>query len=316
MTSSSNQTVRKIADVCPSWECNRLTFETRSGWPLFNPSIFLVRNEIWGIVRTANYRLTPQGMYPIIDDPSIPATGDIRTRNYLFRLSDQLDLIESPSLISLAPGVGEPSWHDHLEDLRPFTLNDEMYAVASLYEYEKDTVSMRLVKLNDRAEIICGFMLPSPFKRNKEKNWMPIVKDNELRLVYSSSPTVIVGTNFDDNVLSVYSSGGGLKELYGWSGSSQGCAVGEWTLCVVHTRAETSEGTSYIHRFVMFDAKLRVCALSEPFVFHGYGIEFCAGLVCNENQLVLSYGVNDALAMIGSMSLYDALNSITWRKPA
>lgn len=316
MSLDKSQELKKISELCPSWIYKKIDFRKNSKWPLFNPSVLVDGDEFLAVVRTANYRLISHNLHPITDDPLNPYTGLIRTRNYLIRLSHQFELVEEPIPMSLSPNFSEPSWEDHLEDLRLFVIDGELYAIAALYEHREDRSSIKIVSIDREGKISQAFNVPSPFGRQKEKNWIPIYKNNLLHLIHTCSPTIVVTVDIKANTMTTWQSGSGIAELNGWSGSSQGCAVGDWTLCVVHKRTLANTGLSYPHRFVMFDAELRVCAISDKFVFHHDGVEFCAGLAKREDQLVLSYGVNDGEAMIGSMSLYDALNTLRWRAPS
>jgi len=82
-------------------------------------------------------------------------------------------------------------------------------------------------------------------------------------------------------------------------GGSQAVRMDDGWLVVVHDVAFPGSNRMYLHRFVMFDDKLRLVSMTDPFYFEKLGIEFCAGLARVGDKLVASYAVNDGSARLG-----------------
>jgi hypothetical protein len=79
-------------------------------------------------------------------------------------------------------------------------------------------------------------------------------------------------------------------------------------LAVLHTSHADPQGKRYYnHRFVQYGPDFKVQRLSLPFVFEGKTIEFCAGMTHHpaQHRLVLSYGVRDCEAHIGTIGVDD-----------
>ena len=97
-----------------------------------------------------------------------------------------------------------------------------------------------------------------------------------------------------------------------WRGSSQAVRVGDHWLWVDHRMIEDVShlGNVYVHRFVLADSKLqKIVSTSRPFVFKGYGVEFCAGLALDGSNAVLSYSSRDANALLAIVSLESVLSA-------
>jgi hypothetical protein len=97
-----------------------------------------------------------------------------------------------------------------------------------------------------------------------------------------------------------------VTALYDIDGGSQLLRTPAGWLGVCHEAAIPAGGPrTYLHRFFLLDPKWRLAGLCEPFSFTGEPIEFCAGLALDQDgqRLLLSFGVNDAQAFIGTVDL-------------
>lgn len=310
----------KIAEIAPSWVSSVLTISPKTGWPTFNPSICWNGTEIVTVIRTANYRLRLKAatgeMLPAPLDLCLPASDDFRTVNYIGSLSERLEWLRAPIPIVLPEGRGDPLWCERIEDCRLIVVEGVLFALATIYDRVGGSNRMGLVRLGDDGGISGILTLGSPLNNPREKNWMPLVTGKTVHLVYSCHPVIVVTVDFNDNTVCTRKIEDGPEDLKGWAGSSQGCAVDGSMLCIVHRKVVIDDRLYYRHRFVMFDEDLHIRALSAPFFFQHEGVEFCAGMTRVHDRLYVSYGVNDDAAMIGSLSVEEALNSLVWCRPA
>ncbi|PWC36259.1 hypothetical protein [Azospirillum sp. TSO35-2] len=311
---------QKLEDLAPSWTSRVLSFTPTSGWPAFNPSIWWNGNDITVCIRSANYRLghrsLPSEMLPSPGDLSPPHETDFRTLNYIGSLSEGLEWRQTPTPVVLPDGVGDPAWRDRIEDCRLLMIDGALGAVASIYDRPQNKAFMCFMRIGGDGKILGILPLVSPMDWAWEKNWMPVVRGRTLHLIYSCRPSIVISLDFTKNTMSTWQAGSGPEDLQGWSGSSQGCDIDGSALCVVHRKERVDDRLRYSHRFVMFDRDLRICAMSKPFIFQQDGVEFCAGMTRVRDRLFLSYGVADTVAMIGTMSVDEALASLTPHTPA
>lgn len=132
-----------------------------------------------------------------------------------------------------------------------------------------------------------------------QKNWMPLVQDDELHFVYSTDPTELLAFDRDSHACRVERSHTPARCLDDLRGGSQVVRVPDGWLYVAHQAIVQPDGTRhYLHRFVLLDERFDVASVSEPFSLLERGIEFCAGLARDpeRGRLVVSFGVADARA--------------------
>jgi hypothetical protein len=54
----------------------------------------------------------------------------------------------------------------------------------------------------------------------------------------------------------------------------------------------------YIHVFVVFDKKMNLIGYSEPFNFENILVEYCIGLLIDNNNFVMTYSTLDSTTKI------------------
>lgn len=169
---------------------------------------------------------------------------------------------------------------------------------------------MGVLKLDDEGGIEDVFALRGPWSLHHQKNWKPAPTDAEpLRWIYASDPLTLVTPAMATARRSIH-----WLATSAWRGSTQALQLpgGQWLWVDHRAVIRFDEGRNlYLHRFTLADRDLtRVEAVSEPWVFRSYGVEFCAGLAIDGERLVLSYSVKDALPFITSCGLEAALATL------
>jgi len=96
--------------------------------------------------------------------------------------------------------------------------------------------------------------------------------------------------------------GDGRADLVGWSGSSQIVPHKGRLVTCLHRRMGEKNGKKpiyYAHRLVEYDADTwDVTRVSPIFLFEAEQIEFNSGLVITPENVLFSYGVMDAAAVV------------------
>lgn len=256
----------------------------------FNPSIV----EDYVLVRTSNYEL---------DVPPGPS-WEPDTVNYLGRLRDRkvenLNPLEDSHRSRIVMRNG-------LEDGRLIRYHGRLYGLFSaLYQ----TTGAVVVTRNTMTLVDLESFEYRTFPGNiREKNWMPFEFEDELWFLTSTSP------------FKAFSVSGKVKEGPGletfWSGSSQLIPFRDGWLGVVHRHGKKVKPSGswvcrdYIHAFIFMDKHFNL-DLSPPFRFFGEGVEFCAGLKIDGDELCLSFGVHDNAGYL----LWLGLNNASGNGPA
>jgi len=250
------------------------------GHPL-NPGLTVWKDEVWVNVRVCS-------------------KANHTTKNFLARVVD--DRLEGEFLVDKS-GVGPTAYG--FEDLRLFVLHDQLHAIAAV-SLQGSTGNPRtgqvLLRL-EGAEIKKAWMQLS---KRHEKNWMPVVDDDRLRLIYSTDPLMSLTWNeatglVDPPVDHIPQIDALLR------GGSNLIPYEDGWLTVVHQiHATGKDRTSldravYVHRFVQFTKDLGQAKVGGPFYIKHVGIEFVSGLAHYKNKLLLAFGVGDREAWIAEI---------------
>jgi hypothetical protein len=68
----------------------------------------------------------------------------------------------------------------------------------------------------------------------------------------------------------------------------------------------------YFHVFVIFDSELNLIKYSQPFTFDNKLIEFCIGLVVEEENILMTYSIYDNSSVLGIYNKVKLINSLAW----
>ncbi|HLQ90069.1 MAG TPA: glycosyltransferase [Xanthobacteraceae bacterium] len=291
--------------MMPSFAGRPISFAAPAGYRSTNPSVTRLGNEIVMVQRTVNYTLTADGLrYETTDN------GPIRTRNFLLRLDSTLDVQASVEIL-LPADIPEPVSRLALgfEDLRIFGWHGVLWCNACFRELTPEAwCEQVLARIDETAAGVCRLtdwrILQPEGPREHQKNWMPQVSGDNLRFVYNCDPTRIVNERGETVAQTVPKIAG-----KNFRGGTQLIAFDEGWLALIHEvqwRAGANQ-RYYHHRFVWFDTKCVLQAISRPFFFNRKGIEFAAGLAWHPDgrRLLISYGVGDAESWIATVDEAD-----------
>lgn len=293
----------RLEQVVRGTRLGRIEVPIEPAWPVCNPSIAAdPSGGFRAVVRVVSYR-HDEGRYHSVD-----ADGRIRTRNVLVELDDALRerstrLVDEPGPVVPPPVPG--ALVVGYEDCRLVRVGDRWFALATVRDRDDDhRCRMALLHL-DGPTVTRSVLLDGPDPSRHEKNWMPVVLDGELHVVYSCGPTVVLRVDVECGRTTEVARHATHPLLGPWSGGSGLVALDgdldghEGFVAVVHDRVVPDGGSRiYRHRFVRFDEALRIAAATPWFSFEGVDVEFAAGLAPYGDDLLVTYGVNDELAAV------------------
>jgi len=297
--------LRPLAEHCPSFKSREIHATPQPDYVAMNPSVALHNGELHCIVRTVNYTIDGDGRYLIKGEGEPNGSNPIDTKNLLLRLNADLSTASQQPIIWEAPLDPQFTLVRGLEDMRLFSWKDELWATACVREYLASGTPVQ-------ALVTVTADKPTTFLTDGsacEKNWMPLVDGDDLHYVYRLD-TVVAG---DVNKLSVSRAPAKIA-VDNISGGSQCIPFKNGWLCVVHEAIDPGDYRRiYAHRFAWLSRDYTLRRLSLPFCFHAQQIEFCAGLAPHPNglDLVLSYGVKDAQAMLAQVSITDVATMLS-----
>ena len=250
---------------------------------------------MWCVVRTINCTL--KGRKHTVFDPN----GIYRTENYLGRLLPNGELVEPRLMRDLDPESQKRPVLDHVgyEDVRLVSVGGELAGSATVRIGE----SCRIVRLHLNAQGDVERADVQPSNQIHEKNWMPLSVNGAFTWIYSLDPTAILPGPLHQSSLA-------LDHLRG------GAAINfdGGYLCVTHEAIDFPDRRIYLHRFVRLNARFTVVAVSATWVFAQHGIEFCAGLEQDGEEIVLSYGIDDCAPWITRVDA-EEIRTMEWIAP-
>lgn len=194
-----------------------------------------------------------------------------------------------------------PTYWTGLEDIRFLSKHE---CLASVPEYNK-TGQPCIVRFHFDGSSMRALEICQP--SSVEKNWMPFEWNGKAYVLYSLVPFVIKSVSIDD-CKQIPISFEIEQKLKGYHGSTNAIPFEKGYLCLVHKLEENR----IHHRWVYWSVEKGPLAISNPFVLfqHSY-IEFPCSLVCYNERIFISLGVNDDKAFILEVSLYSIYKSLS-----
>jgi tetratricopeptide (TPR) repeat protein len=301
--------VQSAEELFGGVERTELVIEARKPYRLSNPSVAAAGGKLSCIVRSVNY-LYQDGYYVSQDEDRV-----IRTENYYVELANDLSVTTSvPIHDNDLEREFFPFRIRGYEDCRLIFLRDRWWCSATIWDGDSSGLGqIALLRLDSERQIDSVKILHSPAGNCHEKNWVPLVRDDELFFIYWSDPLTILNCNPDTGKLEKVSEILPSLLLKHQRGGSQAIPIEDGWLYVTHEVIQIDQlRRNYLHRFIHLDKKLNVQGITDPFYFDAPGIEFCAGMAVHpqSGRLLVSYGQTECSAVIASMRLPKVLNQL------
>ena len=275
---------------------------------VLNPSLYIDENsDIWVNIRHVSF----------ISKDYIPMSKDnkVKTRNTFGKLNRTTYTIDEVKY-EIIDCAEYKKFDDRVlgfEDMKIFRYKNRWCFVCTSYETSK-TTNVLFGRLDenpyDNNIWETHYVLPlvgDMVSENKpEKNWMPILDNSEqLSFLYSTFPLHIVTLDENNkNVITTINKSWD-QNIGDFRGSS--CLIPyildnkNGYIYVIHEVYYIEHNRHYIHRFVWLSKEYNILKFSNPFFLeHNNNIEYCNGLVYEENEqkFYISYGDNDIYAKL------------------
>ena len=183
--------------------------------------------------------------------------------------------------------------------------------------YDKYTDSIKFIGTgfheNNCIGIVSGdynidniFIEPNEIKSNFtnnicEKNWVFFDYKNSTHIVYKWYPLQICKINHN-NTLDLIETKNSMPLIFeNIRGSTCGFTFNNEIWFISHL-VSYEDPRCYYHIFVIFDLDMNLKRYSAPFCFEGQPIEYCIGLIVEEDRVIISYSVWDNKSKI---AIYD-----------
>lgn len=282
---------------------------------LINPSVLKIKDRWLIAVRSSNYKVVGiRNLYKVEG-----GFKNIQSKNGLFDYDNKFKFHHTPILLDKKiPHEIKTIAPNGLEDPRLFSWNNQIWGLwngGHVLNNAGDCLNTMIIGRIEGDTIEHTMVLPSPYGRSREKNWMPFVVNEELHFLYDLEHMEVLMLR-DGLLKFVSKETKPIPALRKHSGSSQLLPWGNnnW-IGVIHFAARGGQRafpyfpTCYLHRFIIISNEFKVQSISRFFSLSSKGIEFCAGLAIDGDRVILSFGGNqDSTANILEISREQVIN--------
>lgn len=258
-------------------------------WKSLNPSIIQYGSGHLICNRLVNYVHIKGNYYSLHED------GVIRTKNLFFYYNN--DEVSSQIILK----TDKPKRYSNilgLEDIRLFKWNGRVcFLCSTMDNHHKTYMNISYGEIeNNSVNKLVHLDLGN---ERCEKNWLPLVYQNKLLIIYSFDPYLIY--EYKDNKLELFLKNESKFDLKNLRGSCPPIEFGNGYLCVGHVVHYLKDTRSYLHRFVYLDEELKISKVSHQFYFENNDrIEYAIGLTKEKdtNEIIIGVGLNDCVSML------------------
>jgi len=246
-----------------------------------NPSIIQLDNgDFLCNIRCSNYVYEPHFQF---------LEGNIHLSDHvLVTLSPTFMIKKTIQLIDKTKNHYYDSFVKGIDDLR---LIDTKRFICSHGNFNPNRVIQQcLGTFNEEGHVIKLIPLKGPHQYRHEKNWLPLVQNNELYVVYTIHPFTLYKVNEETGNLTLIKSVRLVDENFDVKGSAPFIPYKNGLLATVH---QTTTDLSYMHRFIWMNLELTELKYSKPFYFVSKGTEFSLGMCHSPDGLILSNSIRD-----------------------
>lgn len=212
--------------------------------------------------------------------------------NYLYHLNPELQVISSTPLDESLLRELDPTVKHVISDTRIFYWRNQVWGIGAISRKigAQEVAAQTLCRI-ENAKVVEVFFLDSPVGGRLEKNWIPIVEDDELRFIYSFTPINLL--RFKDGAAHPEKKLNKIRE-HDVRGGTPLIEYGDYLLGLAHSAPNMWNGKrSYTHSFILFSKKLELLEVSEPFFLQRKGLEFAVGICKTTDGILISYGAAD-----------------------
>jgi hypothetical protein len=252
-----------------------------------NPSIVKVKNDYLCHIRASNYVYEPQ--FRFLDGGQIH-----KSDHYLLTLNNDFCITKTIKLIDKTNNIYYPSFVEGIDDLR--LINDYMFLCSHGQFSPTRVIKQCLGHFNHQGEVTSLIPLKGPHEMRHEKNWLPLIKNDMLFVIYTLDPFVLYQVNKENGDLTLIKNEKLTTFNLNLRGSAPPVPYKNGYLMTAHHSCQSV--MNYFHRFVWIDDNFSTIKWSHPFYFDIQGIEFNCGLTLSQEGVILTHSVWDNFARL------------------
>jgi hypothetical protein len=282
----------------PSESINPLLISDNNNYCVSSPCIIKYNNKNIVNLRYVNYRIQSDGSYKMYDNDTFSNENFVKTRNALIYLDSNYKIITEPMFFDdniKDIKKKEDSWIKGLEDIRLIEFKKKIYYIAASKEYTyNDSIRMVFGEYNiNNLKYENNKILIPPTETDCEKNWIPINhKDDQILFIYNWHPLQI-GVLDENNKLNIFIKNDTPRFFKNYRGSTNIVTYNNQLWMITHGVKYVTP-RKYYHQFVILDKETyKPIKYTVPFYFKNYKIEYCVGLLIENDEAIIMFSQND-----------------------
>ena len=274
--------IDKVYDFSRSFICdegNKMISST--------PSIIIhpeLTNHYLMNLRYVNYSILPNGTYD--------CKSQIKSINQTIILDKSFNEVKQ----NIIPQKSDNRLYAGIEDIRLFQTKDKVLFSGTTY-HMANKLGVSLGEYTDTEKELQHREVYPLHNFSVEKNWVYTEWQKEVCMVYQWSPLKIGKVDTNNKLNIVYS-----KNMPGifrrCRGSTNGFIFNDEIWFVTHV-VSFEAPRRYYHMFVVFDKEYTKCRYTAPYKFSTSPIEFCLGLIVENDKIIVSYSTMDNNSYVG-----------------
>jgi glycosyltransferase involved in cell wall biosynthesis len=254
-------------------------------------------------IRYVTYTITPEGIYQRDEN------GKAYTRNVLYVREKSGSLVQPRELIEDESVYTSKHLILGLEDVRLFRWDGELWGMATTQRHTAFVHKMVIFPIDTNGEgdiKLKNIILLDYQKNEQEKNWLPLNENTKfLKVIHSHYPTKVLifdkpeGDTIKPLKILEYTFEKNYQSL---RGSAPLVKYKDNFVGMIHEVSFANTNRKYLHRFVIYNKKLKMVNLSEPFYFEKHQVEYVCGIFYSEGVFYIGYSTNDSTSNIATIT--------------
>jgi len=188
------------------------------------------------------------------------------------------------------------------EDIRLFNYAGIIYFISSYNDHGKIGIVSSPIGAAGDIPVYRPLWIEPTFKTTNhwEKNWVFFQYDhlkicaNKLCVIYKWNPIYICQIDYDTQKLNLVKVNNNVPPIFNkFRGSTNGVVWGDRIWFIVHFHHLIGGIRKYLHCFVVFNLDMELVGYSSPFNFRNQRVEFCVGMIENNDNFIITYSVLD-----------------------
>jgi hypothetical protein len=261
-------------------------------------SIIKFNNKLIVNLRYVNYRIQHDGSYMMHDNGTYNHQNNVKTKNALVYMNQGYEIVTDPLFFDdniTDINNNKDSGIKGLEDIRLIEFKNKLYYTATSRQYSYDNCNRIVFGEYNITNLKYEYnkILIGPIETNCEKNWIPLNHNNEkILFIYNWHPLQI-GILNEKNKLNIFLTYETPKFFKHYRGST---TVAEYDnkLWLITHGVKYYTPRKYYHQFIVLEKDTyKPIKHSVPFYFNNFKIEYCIGMIIENNEAVILFSEND-----------------------